>query len=410
MFFKNKNQINKAVAELLTFAEKVKKYRGDLFAESDEEELTGVLSDLKSADSDESKERFCDKLRNCLQRVGGNIFPKKGIVEFVELIVVAAILAGGIRAFFIQPFKIPTNSMFPTYNGMTSKVCFSEPGFIEKSFERFFYGALFYEFTSPFDGEVLIPLNQDKKRTHSSDIFEVFIGNNQLQLNCPRDFSIENVLLERFFPNYYCMTDRPFRGRWSVFINDMRKNGKITITANGVPVIKTGTFVKVGDKFLNFKIFIGDMVLVNKLLYNFLKPSVGDPFVFRTNNIAGLNNEELYYIKRLAGTSGDRLRVSAGKLYRNDEIISGSKIFDKNNNVDHKNGYYGYLPEIGSAGVYSLPLNKDYTVPEGYCYALGDNSSNSYDSRGWGLVPADDVVGKALFVLYPLSKRWGIAE
>jgi signal peptidase I len=41
---------------------------------------------------------------------------------------------------------------------------------------------------------------------------------------------------------------------------------------------------------------------------------------------------------------------------------------------------------------------------------MGDNSSNSYDSRGWGEVPRRDAVGPALFILYPFTARWGAAR
>ncbi|MBQ7332699.1 MAG: S26 family signal peptidase, partial [Opitutales bacterium] len=72
--------------------------------------------------------------------------------------------------------------------------------------------------------------------------------------------------------------------------------------------------------------------------------------------------------------------------------------------------YYGYLPTSGAPSPYSWQLTQNFRVPEGFFYALGDNSANSYDSRGWGGVPADDIVGSALFILYPFSSRWGLAE
>ena len=54
-----------------------------------------------------------------LRRTGGAIYPKSSLVENVEFFLVAAIVILGIRTYFLQPFKIPTNSMWPTYNGMT---------------------------------------------------------------------------------------------------------------------------------------------------------------------------------------------------------------------------------------------------------------------------------------------------
>ena len=71
--------------------------------------------------------------------------------------------------------------------------------------------------------------------------------------------------------------------------------------------------------------------------------------------------------------------------------------------------YYGYLADIGNFG-YSIPLTSEYQVTAGHYYALGDNSANSYDSRGWGEVPEKDVVGRPLVILHPFGPRWGWAK
>jgi signal peptidase I len=49
-------------------------------------------------------------------------------------------------------------------------------------------------------------------------------------------------------------------------------------------------------------------------------------------------------------------------------------------------------------------------VPKDSYFAMGDNSPNSYDSRGWGFVPKGEVIGKAVFILYPFTRRWGCAK
>ena len=63
-----------------------------------------------------------ERLEEVLRRTGGAIYPKTALVENVEFFLVAAIVILGIRTYFVQPFKIPTNSMWPTYNGMTAEV------------------------------------------------------------------------------------------------------------------------------------------------------------------------------------------------------------------------------------------------------------------------------------------------
>ena len=49
-----------------------------------------------------------------MRRTGGAIYPKTALIENVEFFLVAAIVILGIRTYFVQPFKIPTNSMWPT--------------------------------------------------------------------------------------------------------------------------------------------------------------------------------------------------------------------------------------------------------------------------------------------------------
>ena len=75
-----------------------------------------------------------ESLEGILRDTGGRIYPVSSITENVEFFLVAAIVILGLRAYFVQPFKIPTNSMWPTYYGMTSEVFQSgqEPGLARK--------------------------------------------------------------------------------------------------------------------------------------------------------------------------------------------------------------------------------------------------------------------------------------
>lgn len=409
LFWKKSSRLGKEAELLLGAAKKVENYRGDLFSEEEKEQLHAEVDALKHATTKDAIESASEKLSETLKKLGGSVFPQKTIPEWVELIVVAAILAGGIRGFFFQLFKIPTNSMFPTYNGMTSEVYSGEINEIEKWIERIFNGASFYEIKAPVSGEVSVCVNK-VGRAGNEDLFEVYVGNTPVRINCPRDFSMDSVFLERFFPEYAKDTTKSLRERWINAISEAGKSGKAFKNLRGETCLRTGIRVNAGESFLKFKIFSGDMVIVNRFVYHFKEPEVGDPFVFRTHNIPGLNNAELYYIKRLAGKPEDTLYIADNKLYRNGKIIEGSDAFDKNNQCVFSEKYYGYLPQSGGKNPYSKPLNQKFTVPEGFYYALGDNSGNSFDSRGWGCVPANDTVGRASFILYPLSERWGIAK
>jgi signal peptidase I len=167
-----------------------------------------------------------------------------------------------------------------------------------------------------------------------------------------------------------------------------------------------------GDTVLSFDILTGDQLFVDRVSYHFVKPSVGQGFVFRTGNIKGLGRsvrnsaggydyvaEDKYYVKRLVGLPGDRIEIREPALYRNESPITGSKAFDLNARREGKYPGYRY------AGV--LTAGDVVTVPEDGFLALGDNSPDSYDGRSWGFVPEEDVIGRPLWIYYPLTRRWG---
>jgi hypothetical protein len=102
-----------------------------------------------------------DGLEAVLRRTGGSHYPKSGLVENVEFFIVAAIVILGLRAFYVQPFKIPTNSMWPSYYGMTGQVYATraeEPSAPRRAFDLAAVGASARRVDAPVDGEVMLPL------------------------------------------------------------------------------------------------------------------------------------------------------------------------------------------------------------------------------------------------------------
>ncbi len=160
-------------------------------------------------------------------------------------------------------------------------------------------------------------------------------------------------------------------------------------------------------------LLIGDFILVNKFTYGVRlpvlhtkivemnKPERGDIVVFRFPKQPSVD-----YIKRVVGLPGDRVAYHNKKVYINGKLakqtslgryqglgqgvnMTGAVHFVENlTNIEHSILIKHDLPSV--EGV--------YVVPAGQYFVMGDNRDNSNDSRFWGTVPEENLVGKAFFI------------
>ena len=138
----------------------------------------------------------------------------------------------------------------------------------------------------------------------------------------------------------------------------------------------------------------GDHVIMEGMTFLTRKPRRGDIVVFRTDGVASLPPAQ-YYIKRIAGEPGDHLRISEDKLFINDKRVSLSNAV----------GEIAYgLPRRAE----TLSPTTDLTVPDGCYFVLGDNSTNSFDSRFWGSVPRGNIIGRVSICYWPPQKVGGV--
>lgn len=410
-------------ANWLELAEKVYHFRRDVLTPAQVAELQSKMAALQALLKDragaEKLKLAIESLEEVLRRTGGAIYPKTALVENVEFFLVAAIVILGIRTYFVQPFKIPTNSMWPTYNGMTPEVFRSraeEPSSAGEVGRFLTFGARPHRVDAPADGEVLIPIVGDSTRVAVPPRFvpgrswlvipttvkeyTLVVGGEPVKVTVPRDFDFEWAIRDAFFPE-----KTPTREAAGVdLFRIAHQPNALMRDESGQVYLRTGKIVHKGDRILAFDIMTGDQLFVDRVSYNFVRPHVGSGFVFRTGNIPGIANTEgdQYYIKRLVGTPGDTLEVREFALYRNGAPIAGSDAFNDN---AHQNGNY-----VGYRAIGLLAPGQTVKVPANNFFAMGDNSSNSADGRYWGFVPAKDVVGRPLFVYFPFTKHWGPAR
>ncbi|MFH0890634.1 MAG: signal peptidase I [Candidatus Liptonbacteria bacterium] len=133
----------------------------------------------------------------------------------------------------------------------------------------------------------------------------------------------------------------------------------------------------------------GDYLLIDELSYYLREPKRGEVVVFRFNQGDQERESLVYYIKRVIGLPGETIEMKEGKV-----IVY---------NTENKEGFTldeNYLPR-GRETLVRPGGQTKFALKEGEYLALGDNRSYSYDSRDWGVVHRDWIVGTARFRLWP---------
>jgi len=139
----------------------------------------------------------------------------------------------------------------------------------------------------------------------------------------------------------------------------------------------------------------GDLILVNKFIYGAKVPFINYRFPALHNPARGdvvvfiyPEDKKKDFIKRLVGLPGETVEIKGGSIY-----INGKPALEP----IFKQIYYNNLGDFGARG-------QKITVPLNSYFVLGDNSASSKDSRFWGFVPKDNLLGKALIIYWPPNR------
>ncbi|GEQ04690.1 signal peptidase I [Staphylococcus gallinarum] len=135
----------------------------------------------------------------------------------------------------------------------------------------------------------------------------------------------------------------------------------------------------------------GERVVVNLFGYKFGDIKKGNVVVFHAT-------KDSDYVKRVIGTAGDNVEYKKDKLY-----VNGKKVDEPYLDYNEKHKQYNYI--TGSFKTKDLnQVNQKNTIPKDKLLVLGDNREVSKDSRSFGLIDKDQVVGKVSFSFWPLNE------
>jgi signal peptidase I len=352
-FFK-KRKLRKQLKEYLHAARHARHMREDIADPKDIEKLRAaeaVVREIRKTGAGDV-EQAVEVLSAAADKVYASS-NNSGIRENVEVIIVALAAAMAIRAFFFQPFKIPTGSMQPTLNGILVEAQ-AERGFLDHQPLKFFKWLVTGESYKTIRAQAT--------------------GTTNPQYYLDRDkIVIEIAGVQHKIPSY--MKDQ-FRLKSSY-----RK----------------------GDVICSAKVIAGDHILVNKMKYNFMRPERGDISVFDTKNIDDSRiRQDTFYIKRMVGLSGEKIQIQDKRIVADGVVVNDPPMFET---IGTDPAYQGH------ANTERLATRDDFIqLADDQYLMMGDNTHNSMDGRFFGGVQREDFQGPAFFVYWPFREHWGIVR
>lgn len=329
-------------------------------------------------------------------------YPNAEWRENMEVLLVAFAVAMAIRTFFLQPFKIPTGSMQPTLYGVTSANLMHEADLkIPTGWQRiveWFQGASYVHVVAPADGTL---------ESIDEQPFRILI------FNIKQSLRIGGETYTIWFP--------PDCGEQTL----KQRAG-----------VEEGMVFHKGDDVMKLKVIAGDHLFVDRISYNFRAPERGQIVVFETKGIPEERREtpfwhippDQFYIKRLVGLSDETLSIHQdytatnvphyGSVPVGHLVVNGHPLSASTSHFENLYSFYGAsrgsedLPYLdnhyyGHAMMQLLEPGREFHVGKDNYFVMGDNTMNSLDSRYWADFPATSVVGKAFFVYWPITSRFG---
>ena len=153
---------------------------------------------------------------------------------------------------------------------------------------------------------------------------------------------------------------------------------------------------------------VGDRLIVERFSRFYREPQRGDILVFYPphetlkydvvsvfTRLTGFFCKDIAYIKRVVGLPGDKINIKTDEVGNTFVYVNDKKL---------KELYVKDVTDINYPCNSAMHYCKDITVPEDSLFMMGDNRGHSSDSRYWGFLPKDRIVGRAVFVFWPFNR------
>jgi len=193
---------------------------------------------------------------------------------------------------------------------------------------------------------------------------------------------------------------RDFITEWALNILILLFGTTTLVQAFIVPTPSMDKTVMVGDHLLVDKLSYAPSDALSRHLLPYTEPKRGDIIVFRYPMDISQN-----YVKRCMGVPGDHLKVVDKELWLNGHKLVEPYVQHIYPRIEpYRDNFpsepYGPVYDRARQMLAEHVVNGEVVVPEGFYFAMGDNRDNSLDSRYWGFVPRENIIGKPLVIFW----------
>jgi len=222
-------------------------------------------------------------------------------------------------------------------------------------------------------------------------------------MNSPRDRE-ETAVADQPLPVEQDLRHDPPRStiaEWTITILLLLFGTTTLVQAFVIPTGSMEDTLLIGDHLLVDKLAYAPPGNVSKHLLPYQEPRHGDIIVFRYPIDISQT-----FVKRTIGVPGDRIKIINQQVFRNGVKLNEPYVYHKNPYPDsYRDNFPSSEPNVmlyepAKEMLQNNVVNGEVVVPPGFFFAMGDNRDNSLDSRYWGFVPRENIIGKPLIIYW----------